>query len=116
MSRPEIVRRALRHREGKPVFSEQWHAQVVAVVELLIAERKIDPEEWSRTLGAELDRGASESAAETDANYYIAFLSALEQLLDRSQFAVQAEVDKRESDWRKAYLSTPHGKAVVLKD
>lgn len=116
MSRPKIVRRALRHRDGEPVFSEQWHAQVIAVVELLIAEGKIDSEEWSQTLGAELDRRVSKSAADTDANYYIAFLSALEQILDRSQFAVQAEVDKRESDWREAYLSTPHGKPVTLED
>jgi len=86
------------------------------VVDLLIAEGKIDAEEWSQTLGAALDRQASESVADTDTNYYIAFLSALEQILDRSQFAVQAEVDKRKSDWWEAYLSTPHGKPVVLKD
>ena len=55
-------------------------------------------------------------AAGSDEKYYIAFLRALEQILDRNQFAVQAEVDKRQSDWRAAYLSTPHGKPVVLKN
>ena len=116
MNRPEIVRRALRHGDGEPVFSEQWHAQVIAVVDLLITEEKIDPEVWSQTLGAELDRRVSANAADTDENYYGAFLGALEQILDRNKFAVQAEVDKRENDWREAYLSTPHGKPVALKD
>ena len=116
MSRPRVIRRAHRHHDDKPVFSEQWHAQVIALVELLIAEGKIDSREWSETLGAALDRGASEMAAGSDEKYYIAFLRALEQILDRNQFAVQAEVDKRQSDWRAAYLSTPHGKPVVLKN
>jgi hypothetical protein len=53
---------------------------------------------------------------DTDAIYYSAFLSALEQILDRSQFALQAEVDRREQDWRHAYLNTPHGKPVALAD
>jgi len=116
LSRPEIVRSALRHRDGEPAFSEQWHAQVIAVVELLVAQGKIDPEEWSQTLGAERDRRASIDTADNDENYYNAFLSALEQILDRSRFAPQAEVDRRQNDWRKAYLSTPHGKPVFLKD
>ena len=115
MTQPEVARRALRHNDGGLVFSEQWHAQVIAVVDLLIAEGRIDPEEWSQTLGAELSRRASQGTEDTDANYYTAFLMALEQTLKRSQFVAHAEVDKRERDWREAYLSTPHGKPVVLR-
>ncbi|UVK36769.1 nitrile hydratase subunit beta [Mesorhizobium sp. AR10] len=116
MTRPEIARRARRHRDGEPVFSEQWHAQVIAMVELLIADGKIKAEDWSQSLGAELDRRVTDSAIDTDATYYSAFLSALEQILDRSQFALQAEVDSREQDWRNAYLNTPHGQPVALAD
>jgi hypothetical protein len=116
LSRPEFAWRALRHRNGEAVFSEQWHAQVVAVVELLVGEGKIDPEDWAQTLGAELDRRASEGAADTDATYYSAFLGALERILDKNRVAVQAEVDRRENDWRNAYLSTPHGKPVILSN
>ena len=116
MSRPEIARRAKRHRDSEPVFSEQWHAQVIALVELLIADGKIEAEDWSQTLGAELDQQVTDTSMDTDAIYYSAFLSALEQILDRSQFALQAEVDRREQDWRHAYLNTPHGKPVALAD
>lgn len=116
MIRPEIARRAKRHRDGEPVFSEQWHAQVIALVELLIADGKIEAEDWSQTLGAELDQQVTDTSMDNDAIYYSAFLSALEQILNRSQFALQAEVDRREQDWRNAYLNTPHGKPVALED
>ena len=86
------------------------------MVELLIAEGKIKAEDWSQTLGAELNRPVTGTAGDTDAIYYSTFLSALEQILDRSQFALQAEVDRREQDWRHAYLNTPHGKPVALAD
>ena len=116
MSRPEVARRARRHRDGEPVFSEQWHAHVIALVELLITDGKIEAEDWSQTLGAELDRRVTDTAMDTDAIYYSAFLSALEQILDRRQFALQTELDRREQDWRNAYLNTPHGKPVALPD
>ena len=116
MSRPEIARRARRHRDGEPVFSEQWHAQVIALVDLLVADGKIEAEAWSQTLGAELDRRVTDPAMDPDSIYYGAFLSALEQILDRSQFAPRAEVDRRQQDWRAAFLNTPHGKPVALAD
>ena len=116
MSRPEITRRARRHRDGEPVFSEQWHAQAIALVELLIADGKIEAEDWSQSLGAELDRRVTDTAMTTDAIYYSAFISALEQILDRSRLAPQAEVNRREQDWRNAYLNTPHGNPVALAD
>ena len=53
---------------------------------------------------------------DTETIYYGAYLGALEQILDRSRFAPQAEVDRREQDWRRAYLNSPHGKPVTLAD
>ena len=116
MNRPRPNRAVLRHEDGETAFIEQWHAQVIAVVELLVADGRIAAEEWSRALGAELDRRAAESAPDTDDNYYEAFLSVLEKTLDKELIARVADVDQRESDWREAYLSTPHGRPVVLKD
>ena len=106
----------LRYRDGQPVFQEQWHAQVIAVVELLLAEGRITPSVWSETLGAELDKRSRDGEPDSDATYYGAFLSALESILDQYGIALRSEVDNRESDWRHAYLSTPHGKPVALKD
>ncbi len=97
------------------VFQEQWHAQAVALVELLVADRKLDAEAWSRALGAELDRRAAEGAPDTDETYYSAFLKVLETTLDEARIAQATDVDQRKTDWRDAYLSTPHGQPVILK-
>lgn len=86
------------------------------MVELLVTEGNIDREDWAQTLGAELDRRTSEGAADNDTTYYRAFLGALERILDKNRVAMRAEVDRREDDWRDAYLSTPHGKPVILSD
>ena len=115
MNPPEISRSAFRHQHGDGVFTEQWHAQVVALVELLVGQGKIAPKDWSLVLGAELDRRAAQGFPDTDANYYEAFLTALERILDKDQIATTVELNERESDWREAYLSTPHGQPVVLK-
>ena len=92
------------------MFHEQWHAQVLGVVEVLKASGRIDATDWSETLGAELDRVQSND----DAAYYGAFLAALEELLARDGVAETREVDQREAEWRAAYLRTPHGKPVEL--
>jgi len=114
LTRPEISRACLRSRDRNPAFQEQWHAQVVAIVELLLASGKLDPEDWSQTLGAELEKRARAGETDDDATYYGAFKAALELVLDRTGIASYSEVDRRESAWRQAYLSTPHGRPVTL--
>jgi hypothetical protein len=84
----------------------------IALVELPIAAGKIDAGDWSWALGAELDQQPAKTAADAGAAYCSAFLRALEHILDRSQLALRAEVDRREQDWRSACLNTPHGKPV----
>jgi hypothetical protein len=112
---PDTGRRALRHHDNETVFTEQWHAQVIALLDLLVAQGKIIPSEWSQALGAELDRRASAGMPDSDDNYYDAFLTVLERTLGKAELVVPSEVNKREADWREAYLSTPHGQPVVLK-
>ena len=115
MSLPDAGPASRRLRDGQPAFAEQWHAEVTALVELLIADGKLDAGQWSRALGAERDRRAAEGAPDTDDTFYAAFLSALEAAMDRANMARAADVDRRETDWRDAYLTTPHGRPVVLK-
>lgn len=115
MTPPEIGPAARRQRDGQSAFAEQWHAQVTAVVEVLVAEGKLDAAAWSQALGAELDRRSAEGAPDTDETYYTAFLTVLETVLDKARMAGAEDVDRRESDWRNAYLSTPHGQPVVLR-
>ncbi len=105
----------LRYRDGQPVFLEQWHAQVIALVEVLVSEGAIAPSEWSKTLGAELDKRSENGDPDDDATYYGAFLAALEGIVSNAGLASRTEVNQREKDWRCAYLSTPHGQPVILE-
>ena len=41
-------------------------------------------------------------------------LAALERVLAESGSVTRAELDEREHQWERAYLSTPHGKPVEL--
>ena len=97
------------------MFAEQWHAEVVALVEVLVTEGKLDATDWSSALGAELDKRATEGAPDDDVTYYQAFLATLERLLASAEAVTKSDVDRRMEDWRRAYLNTPHGHPVVLE-
>lgn len=97
------------------MFREQWHAEAIAVVEVLVSTGAISADDWSRTLGAERERRAADGSADTEAAYFEAYLSALESILSRNGLAPRAELDRRRSDWHDAYLATPHGQPVKLR-
>ena len=47
-------------------------------------------------------------------DYYSAWLAALEALLQGHDVAGAPEIEQMASDWRQAYLETPHGNPVRL--
>ena len=47
--------------------------------------------------------------------YYVHCLAALEKWLLRADLAGAQEIQDRITDWRKAYLDTPHGQPVALR-
>ena len=48
--------------------------------------------------------------------YYIVWLDALEDLLIGSGLAGAADLARFKDSWTAAYLDTPHGQPVVLRD
>ncbi|MEL6644577.1 MAG: nitrile hydratase accessory protein [Pseudomonadota bacterium] len=93
------------------VFSEPWHAQVLASAHALVREGHITPTEWADALGAALRRAEAGGAPDTDTTYYLAALEALEHLVP-----VPAEdLKARKAAWAQAYRQTPHGEPVVLQ-
>jgi hypothetical protein len=111
----DTARWPLEDREGRPTFREQWHAEAVAIVEVLVSAGAISPDDWSRTLGAERERHSMRGGPDSEAAYYEACLSALESILARNGLAPRADIDRRRNDWHDAYLSTPHGQPVMLR-
>jgi nitrile hydratase accessory protein len=108
LSRPELGFRKV--KDGEPVFGEPWHAQTLALADLLVNRAVISAAQWADALGAEIKaRKAEPDDRET---YYRATLAALERVLMETGAITHGELDERQHQWERAYLRTPHGKPV----
>jgi nitrile hydratase beta subunit-like protein len=102
----------LKAKDGEPVFGEPWHAQTLALADLLVKSGAISSARWAETLGAEIHAlNADPDDLET---YYRAVFAALERLLAENGDVTATELDEREHQWERAYQRTPHGKPVGL--
>jgi nitrile hydratase accessory protein len=102
----------LKAKDGEPVFGEPWHAQTIALADLLVKSGAISSARWAETLGAEIQ--ALNAAPDDRETYFRAVLAALERLLAENGSVTHAELEDREHQWERAYLRTPHGKPVEL--
>jgi len=100
----------------EPVFAQPWHAQVFALAVHLNESGLFTWPEWvdrfSKTLSAHgLDRDLDGGD-----DYFSAWLAALESLLAERRIAPPDDVTRLRAAWEAAYLDTPHGAAVYLKE
>jgi nitrile hydratase accessory protein len=110
LNRPELS--FLKGRDGEPIFGEPWHAQTLALADLLVRSGAISSARWAETLGAEIK--ALNAAPDDRETYYRAVLAALERLLAENGDVTATELNEREHQWERAYLRTPHGRPVEL--
>jgi nitrile hydratase accessory protein len=110
LSPPELG--FLKAKDGEPVFGEPWHAETLALADLLVKRGVVSAARWAETLGAEIK--ALDASPDDRETYYRAVLAALERLLAENGSVTAAELDEREHQWERAYLRTPHGKPVEL--
>jgi hypothetical protein len=110
LNRPELG--FLKAKDGEPIFGEPWHAETLALADLLVKSGAISSARWAETLGAEIR--ALNAAPDDRETYYRAVLAALERLLAENCSVTSAELHEREHQWERAYLRTPHGKPVEL--
>ena len=110
MNRPELG--LLKAKDGEPVFGEPWHAQTMALADLLVKRGVISLAQWADTLGVEIK--ALKAEPDDRETYYRAALAALERVVMESSAVTPAELDEREHQWERAYLRTPHGRPVKL--
>jgi hypothetical protein len=110
LSRPELA--FLKAKDTEPVFGEPWHAQTLALADLLVKRGVISPTQWADTLGAEIE--ALKTEPDDRETYFRAVLAALKRALMESGAITHAELDEREHQWERAYLRTAHGQPVEL--
>jgi Nitrile hydratase beta subunit len=102
----------LKAKDGEPAFGEAWHAQTLALADLLVKRGVVSPTRWAETLGAEIE--ALKAGPDDRETYFRAVLAGLERVLAEIGGVTRAELDAREQQWERAYLATPHGKPVEL--
>jgi nitrile hydratase accessory protein len=116
LSQPEALAGRLKSRDGEPAFNEPWQAQALAMANMLIGSGSVSSSQWAETLGAELGRSESFGEQDNSEAYFAAVLSALERILIDGESVSKAELDRRRHEWEHAYLDTPHGQPVVLRN
>jgi nitrile hydratase accessory protein len=110
LNRPEFS--FLNAKDGEPVFGEPWHAETLALADLLVRSGAISSARWAEMLGAEIK--ALKAEPDDRETYFRAVLAALERLLAEDGSVTPSELHEREHQWERAYLRTPHGKPVEL--
>jgi hypothetical protein len=112
---PEDPLGPLQRIDGDPTFDEAWQAQSLAIADTLVDAGVVTSMGWAEALGFELQSAARADAADNADTYYLAVLGAVEKLLRQIEIIGRDELDARVEAWRRAYLSTPHGRPVELQ-
>ena len=117
MNPPDQALTPLTRKDGAPLFDEPWQAQALAMADVLVRSGTITAQDWANTLGAQLRIRMTAAPASDDANaYYGAVLAALQDLLYRSRTVEPDQVARLQRQWELAYLNTPHGSPVELRE
>ena len=102
--------------DGEPVFDEAWQAQLLAMVNQMIVDGVFSNPVWSDNLGQNLKNAEAQGRADDIDTYYAVVLTTFETLLAQSSDVSAEMINDKQQAWERAYLSTPHGQPVILKD
>lgn len=104
-----------RDSEG-PIFKEPWEAQAFGLVVALHQAEHFTWEEWAEQLSKEIAQAQQQGDPDLGDTYYQHWLKALEALVNEKQLSSADEVNNRVKKWHSAYLHTPHGLPIELKN
>jgi nitrile hydratase accessory protein len=99
-----------------PVFAEPWHAQVFALAVHLNESGLFTWPVWAERFSQTLSAHGIDRELDGGDDYFTAWLATLESLLAERDIAAPSEVSRLRSAWEAAYLNTPHGAQVHLKE
>ncbi len=92
-------------------FEAPWHAQLFALTVALSGAGHLSWHDWTAALG----RALAQNGSESDADYYRAWLGALEEVLADLGVVEPELLEHYRLAWERAYLSTPHGQPVTME-
>jgi nitrile hydratase accessory protein len=97
-----------------PVFNEPWEAHAFALAVRLSEAGFFTWPEWAAVLSDEIKIAQERGDPDLGQTYYEHWLKALERLCVDKDLVGRADMERREQQWRQAYLHTPHGHPVEL--
>jgi len=102
-------------KEGEPVFREAWKAEAFALALYLFEAGHFTWPEWTAALAHEIETGEHPNHVNDEETYYLRWLTALERLCAEKALVTSTEVVERKAAWHRAYVETPHGHPVELR-
>ena len=109
---------SLLHDSGKDeqqlVFAEPWEAHAFAIAVKLSEKGLFKWSDWTNTLAEEIKKAKEQGNPDFGNTYYQFWLSALETILLEKNILKKSDLKSMVEQWRRAYLSTPHGNPVKL--
>ena len=100
--------------EQQPVFAEPWEAHAFAIAVKLSEKGLFKWSEWTNALAEEIKESKNQEQSDFGNTYYQFWLSALETILLEKNILKKSDLKSMMEQWRRAYLSTPHGIPVKL--
>lgn len=104
MSRPE------------PAFTEPWHAQLFALTVHLNEAGHFTWVDWAAAFSDTLKSHGLHKELNGGNDYFNAWLETLERVLADHEMAGASDIASLKEAWEAAYLSTPHGDPVQLRE
>jgi nitrile hydratase accessory protein len=102
-----------RDQEG-PVFNEPWEAQAFALAVCLSKVGCFTWTEWVAIVSQEITAAQERGDPDLGNTYYRHWLNALERICAEKQLIGHEDLSRRQQEWRRAYLNTPHGQPIDL--
>ena len=99
-----------------PVFGAPWEAQAFAMALALYERSAFTWKEWGETLAAVIGEVRQRGDADTGADYYRHWLTALERITARKGIVTEVLLEQRRRQWDAAARRTPHGQPIELSD
>ena len=100
--------------EQQPVFAEPWEAHAFAIAVKLSEKGLFKWSDWTNALAEEIKEAKDQGQPDFGNTYYQFWLSALETILLEKNILKKSDLKSMMEQWRRAYLSTPHGNPVKL--
>ncbi len=102
--------------EDGVVFQNPWHSQLFAITVQLSETGNFSWKEFVKFFAKSLNESRLElNSLDGNDDYFNCWLIALEEIIISKKLGNSNILSLLKKDWTNAYLSTPHGKPVKIK-